>query len=260
MTNLTPIERIAAPSPEEFEARYVKRSQPVILRGMLDDWPAMRLWSCEYFKRRFGDRAVPAVRAKDGALYDPQAGLHYEQIRLADYVDLLATGRAIDLYVIFRVHEVMPELFDDIIRPAYCGRAKWSRSRFWFAGPGMKGALHRDLPDNLYAQVVGHKKFFLLDRQLTRMVHRHSFRSGVPNYSPVDAETPDLARHPRFRGAPLMVAEVKPGDLFYIPSMWWHQAHSIDTSVALNLWWVRGPKVLVARAAELFMRLRALRL
>ena len=45
-----------------------------------------------------------------------------------------------------------------------------------------------------------------------------------------------------------------------IPSMWWHQAHSIDTSVALNLWWVRGPMVVVAKAAELFMRLRALRL
>ena len=116
--------------------------------------------------------------------------------------------------------------------------------------------LHRDLPDNLYAQIVGHKKFFLLDRRLTRMVHRHSFRSGVPNYSPVDAETPDLARHSRFRGAPLMVAEVEPGDLLYIPSMWWHQAHSIDTSVALNLWWVRGPMVVVARAAELCTRWR----
>ena len=42
MTNLSPVARIAAPSPEEFQARYVKRSQPVVLRGMLDDWPAMR--------------------------------------------------------------------------------------------------------------------------------------------------------------------------------------------------------------------------
>ena len=28
----------------------------------------------------------------------------------------------------------------------------------------------------------------------------------------------------------------------------------------LDLWWVRGPMVVVAKAAELFMRLRALRL
>src|SRR5207244_11833449 len=100
---------------------YVSAPQPVIFGVRRDEWPAMRLWSCEYFKQRFGDRAVPAVRAKDGTLYDPRAGLHYEQIRLADYVDLLATGKAIDLSVIFRVHEVVPDVLVDIIRPAYGG-------------------------------------------------------------------------------------------------------------------------------------------
>jgi hypothetical protein len=86
------------------------------------------------------------------------------------------------------------------------------------------------------------------------MVHRHSVFSGVPNYSPIDAEAPDLERYPRFRGAPLMSAELEPGDLLYIPSFWWHQAHSVDMSVSVNLWWVRGPRVAMARAAELLMR------
>lgn len=259
-TCATRIERIAPPSPGEFEARYVKPSRPVILRGAIDDWPAMKRWSCDYFKQRFGERAVPAVREKNGNLYDRNGGLHYENIRVADYVDLLDAGSPIDLYMVFRVHEVMPELFEDIIRPAYCRDARWFRSRFWFAGPDMKGALHRDLPENLYAQIVGHKKFLLLDRRLTRMVHRHPLRSGVPNYSPVDAEAPDLRRYPRFRDAPLLSAEVEPGDLLYIPSLWWHQAHSVDTSLSVNLWWVRGAMVIVARVAEAFMRARQLKL
>jgi lysine-specific demethylase 8 len=257
---MTPVERVAPPSPEEFEARYIKGSRPVILRGAINEWPAMTLWSREYFKRRFGQRVVPVVRAREGKLYDAKAGVNYEEIRVADYVDLLEAGNPIDLYVVFRVHEVMPELFDDIIRPAYCRDAGWFRSRFWFGGPQTKGALHRDLPENLYAQIVGRKKFVMLDRRLTRMVHRHSYLSGIPNYSPVDAEAPDFDLHPRFRGAPLLVAEVEPGDLFYIPSLWWHQAHSLDTSVSINLWWVRGVVVPVAKAAELFMRMRNLRL
>jgi len=183
-----------------------------------------------------------------------------ETTRVADFVDCLAAGEPIDRYMVFRVHEVMPELFDDIVRPPYCCTARWCRSRFWFGGPGQNGPLHRDLPENLYAQVVGRKRFVMLDRRLTRMVHRYSFLSGVPNYSPVDAERPDLGRHPHFRGAPLMIADLEPGDLFYIPSLWWHQARAIDTSVSVNLWWVRGSMVAVARAAELFMRLRGLRL
>lgn len=260
MMEMTPIERIAPPSVEEFEARYVKRSRPVILRGAINDWPAMTRWSGDYFRTRFGDREVPAVRESNGTLYDPKAGVNYEKIRVAEYLDLLASGRSIDLYVLFRVHEVMPELFDDIIRPRYCRDVRWFRSRFWFAGPDTKSPLHRDLPENLYAQVVGRKQFIMLDRRMSRMVHRHSFLSGVPNFSPVDAETPDLGRYPRFRGAPLMVAQVEPGDLFYIPRMWWHQGHSLDMSMSLSLWWVRGPMVPVAKAAELFARLRDLKL
>lgn len=260
MRAMTPIERIAPPTPAEFEARYVRRSRPVILRGAIDHWPAMRAWSRDALKRRFGDRRVPVIRRKRGALYDERAGLFYERIRFADYVDLLDAARPLDLYMVLRVHEELPELFDDIVRPVYCQGARWFRARFWFAAPDTKGPLHRDLPDNLYAQVSGRKQFVLLDRQLTRMVHRHPFHSGVPNYSPVDAEEPDLDRHPRFRDAPRLLASLEPGDLFYIPSLWWHQARSLDTSLSVNLWWARGPFAPLLRAAELFLRLRDLKL
>ena len=37
------------------------------------------------------------------------------------------------------------------------------------------------------------RRFVLLDRWETRRVHRHAFTSGVPNYSPVDAERPARA-------------------------------------------------------------------
>jgi hypothetical protein len=257
---MIPIERIGPPSVEEFERLYVRRSRPVVLRGAINDWPAVRHWSSAYFKERFGDREVPVARTKGGSMYDATNGVHFETIRMAAYVDLLSAGAPLDLYMLFRVQEVLPELFDDIVRPPYCADTSWFRSRFWFAGPDTKSPLHRDLPENLYAQVVGAKTFLMLDRRLTRMVHRHSFFSGVPNFSPVDAEAPDLTRFPRFRDAPLMVARVEAGDLFYIPRLWWHQAHSESTSISLSLWWVRGAMVPVARAAELFARVRNIRI
>jgi hypothetical protein len=34
----------------------------------------------------------------------------------------------------------------------------------------------------------------------------------------------------------------------------------LDTSVSINLWWLRGAMVTAAKAAELFMRVRDLRL
>ncbi|MFN8641300.1 MAG: cupin-like domain-containing protein [Candidatus Binatia bacterium] len=226
----------------------------------LADWPAMRKWSLDYFQREFGDRQRPVIREKDRSHYDVRGGLHYERIRFGDYCALLADERPHDLYLTVRVHEALPELFADIRQPVYTANAPWARSRLWFGAPDTKGPLHRDLAENLYAQVRGRKRFLLLDRKLTRRVHRHAFHSGVPNYSPVDAEQPDLARFPRFRDAPLWAAELEAGDLLYIPSLWWHQARSLTTSIAVNLWWLRGPKVAVARLAELYMRLRGLQL
>lgn len=257
---MTPLPRIAAPSPEVFAREYVARSRPVILRGALDDWPAMRRWSYDYFRRRFGEREVTAVRARNGAMYDPESGLNYETIRLADYVDLLESGRPVDLYLVLRVHEAMPELFDDVVRPPYCRDVKWFRSKFFLGGYGTKGLLHRDLPENLYAQIFGRKRFVLLDRRETRRVHRHSFLSGVPNFSPVDVEAPDYARYPRFRGAPLWVADLEPGDLLYIPRLWWHSAHGLSHGASVNQWWVRGAMLPVVRTAEAVMRWRDLRL
>jgi hypothetical protein len=254
------IARIAPPSAAAFEADFVRASRPVIVRGAIADWPAMGKWSLAYFRREFGDRQLPIIREQNHSHYDARRGLHYERIRFAEYCDLLADGKPHDLYMTVRVHEALPELFADIGQPVYSAGAPWARSRFWLGAPGTQGPLHRDLPENLYAQIGGRKQFLLLDRRLTRMVHRHAFHSGVPNYSPVDAEQPDLSRFPRFRGAPLLRAVVEPGDLLYIPSLWWHQARSLTMSFAVNLWWLRGPMVAVARLAELYMRLRGLNL
>lgn len=254
------IPRIAPPTPSAFQSEFVESSRPVILRGAIDDWPAMQKWSLGYFKEAFGERQLPVVREKNGSHYDAQSGLHYERIRFADYCDLLADDQPHDLFITVRVDEQLPELFDDIRQPAYTQAKQWARSRFWLGAPETKGPLHRDLPENLYAQIGGRKQFLLLDKRLTRMVYRHPFYSGVPNYSPVDAERPDLARFPRFRDAPLMRAVVEPGDLLYIPSLWWHQARSLTTSMSINLWWLRGPMVAVARLAELYMRMRRLNL
>ncbi len=254
------IPRIAPPSAALFDSDFVQASRPVILRGAITDWPAMDKWCLSYFKDAFGERELPVVREREGELYDAQRGLNYERIRLGDYCDLLADGKPHDLYITVRVDEQVPELFDDIRRPEYMAGAPWARSRFWLGAAGTKSPLHRDLPENLYAQIGGRKHFLLLDRRHTRMVYRHAFYSGVPNYSPVDAEQPDLTRFPRFRDAPLLRAVVEPGDLLYIPSLWWHQARTLSTSMSINLWWLRGPMVAVARLAELYMRARKLNL
>ena len=52
------IERRHRLSRGEFLDRYYCAGRPVIITGMMDDWPALRKWSLDYFVREFGAREV----------------------------------------------------------------------------------------------------------------------------------------------------------------------------------------------------------
>lgn len=254
-----PIERIDPPSPDAFVRDYVRRSRPVVIRGAIEDWPARERWTPAALAGAHGDREVTAIPVEDGrARFDARGGVSYLRIRLRDFVNELET-RPPSRYVVFRVDEGLPELLRDIRAPAYTRHAPWQRSRFWFAPAGVSSVLHRDLPENLYAQVYGRKRWILAAPRTTRRVYSYPPWSGVPNFARADLEHPDTARFPRLRGLRVHATVLAPGELLYIPRLWWHQASSVETSVSINLWWADGVLHAAVRAAELVMALRRLR-
>jgi len=255
-----PVERIEMPSAHEFVTRYVRRSRPVILAGAAQDWPARTRWTPAELARRFSDRSVPVVRAgRRGSFFDQRDGVTYDSLPVPTYVEAIAARRS-DLYMIFRVHEHLPELLDDVRLPEVCARAAWFRARFWFAAEDTAGPLHADLPHNLYAQVIGRKQFLMAHHRQTARLYPFPPWSGIPNYSRVDAEQPDLARFPRFARVKLQLATLEPGDILYIPSLHWHQARALSDSASINLWWADGALREVVRLAEWFMKARGLNL
>src|SRR4051812_46607256 len=52
------VERRHRLSRGEFLADYYSTNRPVILTGMMDDWPAMKKWNLDYFAEKFGDREI----------------------------------------------------------------------------------------------------------------------------------------------------------------------------------------------------------
>ncbi len=252
---------VEAPTRADFFRLYVKKSQPVVLKGAIRDWPAIGKWSPGYLRQTFGSREVPVAEANaHGHFYDEKKGFHYARWKIADYVDALEGEHPAAQYLSAPVTEFLPELFHDIRIPAYCARSSWARSRFWFAGRGTVTPMHRDLPENLYAQVSGRKRFIFFHRRETRNMYSHSPFSGVPNESRVDPEKPDLKRFPRFSRATRYECLVESGDLLYIPSLWWHHATALETSLSINLWWADGLLAVPVRAAALFGTLRQLKL
>ena len=254
------IQRIAPPSLAIFKREYQAPRRPVILTGLMEDWPARR-WTLDSLRTRFGDRQVTAVRTEGGKVVSSaRDGIPYESIRFGDYLDMLEAPEMPDRYMIFPVSDILPELIHEFVLPEYCRDAPWFRARFWLSAKGIRSPLHRDPPDNLFAQIFGRKRFVLFSPDDTRNLYPHRIWSGLPDFSRVDIERPDLAEFPRFPRAAPVTCEVGEGEVLYLPRYWWHQVTSLSRSASVNLWWAEGARAALALAGQAFVKLRKLSL
>ncbi|QUD89798.1 cupin-like domain-containing protein [Phenylobacterium montanum] len=105
---------------------------------------------------------------------------------------------------------------------------------------------HFDRPENLACCVAGERVFTLFPPEQTANLYMGPLDltpAGQP-ISLVDPKAPDLDRYPRFVEAlaAAEVAELSPGDVLYIPSLWWHGVDALSGfGVLVNYWWDETP-------------------
>jgi hypothetical protein len=256
---IEPLPRVDKPSVEEFHRRFVRARRPVVLTGAIDDWPARRLWSPEYFEERLADARVRTYVMPDGEMkLDRRKGFLLHETRLAEYVAHVRDGGPVKYYLRANLASTLPRLVDDVPPPEYCRRGWRLKSNVWFAKAGTVSGLHFDLPHNLFAQVYGRKRFILFAPGESRWLYRHPWISSIPHVARVDPEQKDDARFPEFRRARGFSAELGPGDALFIPERWWHHARALETSISVNFWWCTALTLPLAMASDGYKRLRGL--
>src|SRR5258706_1180556 len=86
------VERVLRPSLEHFETLR-KRSVPVMLDGLSDDWPARSNWTIPRLRERFADRPISVITTDQGRLRaDVTTGVAFRTMRFGDYLDGLERG------------------------------------------------------------------------------------------------------------------------------------------------------------------------
>lgn len=242
------VERRDNLSPEEFFAAYVGR-RPVLVPGALCDCRALSRWNPGHLRAVAGERTVTL---KSSLSHKGIGGLETIQARLGDYLDLIesyeaalrrgeTTADARPAYL----HDVpllglLPDAAADLAGFPAAFFPRWYRPGWWrfaqfFLGPSHSlTPLHFDclLTHNLFFQVMGRKRFILLDHGQLRYCYRYRWR-----WCEVDAENPDFERHPRFLLAQASECIVEPGDLLYLPPGTLHQVRSLDPALSFNVDW-----------------------
>jgi lysine-specific demethylase 8 len=248
------IERVRGGHPMDFVRDYVEPRRPVIMTDVANRWPAVSLWSADYFAREHGRTSVnvEVQGERDPKRYFPAR--RYERMDLAEFVQRLPSEQPHYYLSQWDALEELPGLRQHIVplddyqpcTPRALGR--WMRlpTNFWFGAAGTFTTLHYDPADNLYVQIWGRKRIVLYAPDQSEYMHRsHALcqeqKLCLTLFSPVDVESPDLERHPHFARARAHVCELQPGEILYIPVGWWHYLVSLDPSISLSNWWYRAP-------------------
>lgn len=233
----TRIERRSGVSKDEFIDRYVRGCRPVVLTDIANDWPAVRRWSPQDLKSRFGhiEVEIQAERNSDPNYEQNKLNLRHTH-RLGDFVDrVLACGPTNDYYMtanneVLRRPEFAALLADIGTLPEFCDASQLDRlSSFWFGPAGTVTPLHHDTVMLFHTQIVGRKRWRFISPLETPKLYNHS---GV--FSPIDVDRPDLARYPLFSQAHMIEVVIEPGETVFLPLAWWHQVTSLDVSLSFS--------------------------
>lgn len=249
-------------SAERFHSEIVPAHQPVILKGLVDDWPAVRRGHesreslLDLLRSSAGNEPVETfvgpAEIKGRFFYNENmSGFNFERVqmtpaklirRLVDHLDdpeppgIYAGGAPIQTsFPGFTDLHPLPLLdsLEDRLVNAWLG----NRSRT---------AAHWDLASNVACVVAGRRRFTLFPTDQV-----HNLYPGPPTFTPagqaislVDFHDIDDEKFPRFRTALeyAYLAELEPGDAVYVPSMWWHHVESLDPfGLMINYWWRIAP-------------------
>ena len=86
--------------------------------------------------------------------------------------------------------------------------------------------------DNLLIQVTGCKRVVLYSPKDATKLYLAGDKSEV-----LDIDNPDLNKFPKFQKATPYICTLEPGDVLFIPAMWFHNVTALEFGVAVNVFW-----------------------
>ena len=252
LDELSTIPSASARSIAELE-HLAGAGQPVILKGLIDHWPALAAANQSpatldsYLIARDRGASVPLMEAppssggRFGYAPDVREFTFTKRNRpLGETLERIAhtqsrPGAPFLAIQLLALDEQMPAFVSDNPMPLL---PKGARPKLWLGGR-VKTQIHNDRDHNLACVIAGHRRFVLFPPEQVANLYIGPL-DNPPPLSLVDPEAPDFARFPRFSEAlkSAKIGHLGPGDALLMPRYWWHHVTSLDPYNAMvNYWW-----------------------
>lgn len=112
----------------------------------------------------------------------------------------------------------------------------------WLTQAGAVTPCHYDNYRNFYVQMRGRKHFLIMPPASHSRLYPHpalhpahrSARVRVRPGEPLSAEEAEM--YPAYRNLSATEVNLAPGEVLFLPAMWFHQVTAVDSTVSLNIW------------------------
>lgn len=235
------VERIPYLTKRAFHETYVRSNKPVIITGVMHDWPAMTKWTPVYLKQIGGDYPI---NLEFGNVLQEVASFQYWTF--GEYIDWIIsqTGsrpstpvqERIPYLGQFEIFNAFPRLKEDVKNQMLWYRKVYTHYVAWIGPRGARTGLHMDRVNNLHGLIYGRKRWLLYPPDQSRLVYPSRKYDIFARVSSVDVENPDLNRYPRFAEARPLEAVLNSGELLFVPKGWWHYVCNLDVSISVACW------------------------
>jgi hypothetical protein len=258
-----PVERVRTMSRLEFAAYMRHPEAPVVITDAMDDWPAMKRWSLDFFADRFPDYPVQAHAPQFAEfaicsvtttlaryidyLRDPSCGHIEGTWNKGDRATLLRSG--LTLYagnfnpahpicgnrdLVFEDVPALPDFVECwrcLLDPAFNRECEAVQSHYYvyLSAPGAMTPLHDDFWSThaFLAQIVGRKEAFLFaPGDVCRL------------YGRCAGDVRAMMQDPQCADIEGWRATLCPGEMLVLPAKWLHYVETLEPSITYSVDWI----------------------
>eukprot|EP01135_Chromosphaera_perkinsii_P000590 Nk52_evm11s128 gene=Nk52_evmTU11s128 len=231
-------------SPGRLEALLSQRT-PIKLSGCKEG-DLSQLWTKDYLLKRCGEKIVSIHKTENTQLDFVNKNFTYICASFRELLDNIYEGSGSSKYYLRSVGENIrkdvsniytsfPEIAQDFtvldLLPPFV-REKLFSTAFRISSKDIQIWTHYDIMDNVLCQVAGSKRVVLWHPCEISNLYVTDTCSEV-----LDIDEPDMHRYPDFPKTRGQECLLNPGDILFIPSLWFHNTTTLSESISVNCFW-----------------------
>lgn len=237
-------------SQEEFMVKVQSRRKPAIIKG-IELGECCKSWSAEYLINKIGHLDTKIHVSAESKMDFLSKNFLYKTLSMAETIKRASRDKQDNYFIqpneyyylrslsserrgreVSDVRKQFPQIAKDIQIPSFFHPDDFFSSVLRVSSKGIQLWTHYDIMDNLLIQIQGRKRVVLFDPADVNFLYMKGDKSQV-----LDIDNPDLEVFPEFAKAKKFTCVMEPGDVLFIPALWFHNTLALSYGVAVNVFW-----------------------